>query len=285
MGFVLLLLALGMYTLSAMNRPLGPPLELVVSEDAEAKEQPAVEPRTVSLQTQKTCGNSGVMNLLVIGLPLPNHTIHQGLGSLRLVTVDFDNTTATITSLPRDNVIEGASISQIYINEREEAKGNPDNVIHRKATQSLAQVIVDEFNFVPDHYITLNPSPFVDLVDEIGGINIDIPEDVSNIIQEDIDPFEAGENQNLDGQQTLDYARLFQDPSISDSTRFDRQKQVIIAICEALIKPSNWSKIDDLIKDARKMIITDLSVDQARDLACMAELVGESVQFEEFIIP
>ena len=48
---------------------------------------------------------------------------------------------------------------------------------------------------------------------------------------------------------------------------------VIHGIMNAVLDADNWENIPELVKEARKMVVTDLSVDQANDLACMVEEV------------
>ena len=63
--------------------------------------------------------------------------------------------------------------------------------------------------------------------------------------------------------------------------RFDRQNIVLQGLLAAIRKPENWGKVPDLVKEARKTILTDLSVDQAMDLKCIIEEVGSDADLLE----
>ena len=53
---------------------------------------------------------------------------------------------------------------------------------------------------------------------------------------------------------------------------------VLKGILAATIKPQNWTKIPRLINDVNQAVITDLSLNQTIDLACIAGKVGENTR-------
>ena len=63
--------------------------------------------------------------------------------------------------------------------------------------------------------------------------------------------------------------------------RFERQNQVLQALLGASLKSENWSALPDLIKLVRRILVTDLSTNQADDLACMVEKYGEQAELIE----
>jgi len=91
-------------------------------------------------------------------------------------------------------------------------------------------------------------------------------------ITSDYKHFPVGE-QTLSGQETLDFVRILYPNGLGPDYfgRFERQNMVIHALLDAVLEPANWSAAPDLVKDARKMVVTDLSVNQASQLACMVE--------------
>jgi LCP family protein required for cell wall assembly len=288
-GLAAFLLFGGLYVLSWMQRPLDPPLELDVPPTLMA-----VLPASGKLQTQPTnpalnCGNSGQMPLILLGVNMPEIIGHAGADAVRLMVVDFDNMAVNSLALPADLWVETpedlvdelgpmASLNMIYYQAREDASGNTQ-VIARKATQVVTQVIVDTFGFVPDKYVHLEGEPFIDLVNELGGITVFLQNEVDGT-PENYGVFPAGNN-DLDGQRALDFVRLLHPkggPNPDYFGRFQRQNLAIWAIFDALTQPTNWDNLPDLLKDARKMVTTDLSVDQARDLSCMLDEVGQDAQ-------
>jgi hypothetical protein len=256
--FVALILASALFTLSLMKRPLGPSLDLTIPDKLPGDR--SFTSSSSFIQTQptnaaKTCGNSGIMQILVTGISLPQNSSVHGVGVVRLVTVDFDELSVSTETKDVESQVtwttkdgeEDLKLTEVYLRARDDAKGNNEEVVHRKATQELAQVVVDNYGFVPSHYVTVNPSAFVTIVDLIGGISVN--------------------GQSMSGEKALTYiteVEFGEDP-------IDRQNQVLQAIKEAALRPANLSNADELIKQARKLVITDLSVDQLRDLACVIE--------------
>lgn len=282
-GLVILLLVASFSVLKLYNQPLGPSLNLNIPPGAVPTTfQPA--PRW---QVDKVCAGTGVMNLILIGQASPMLEGHYGADAVRLAKVDFDSKSVAILSLPSDLWVgaavlddpaqETAPLNQIYQQAYLAAKGNSEEVLTRKATETLAQVVVDNFGFIPDHYATVQGEPFVDMVNTLGGIIVTVPGDIL-----DVPPgwstFYSG-TQTLGGKQTLDYVRLLL-PAENDYEglleRFERQNQVLHALLEASLRTENWSELPNLIKTARRVLVTDLSTNQADDLACMVEEAGRN---------
>ena len=172
------------------------------------------------------------------------------------------------------------ALNQIYQIAYESVPGNqPDDVRARKATETLAQAVVDNFGFVPDHYVTVKGEPFIELVDTLDGIEVDVQQDILDVPL-GWSTFYSG-TQTLDGQQTLDYVRILlpaDTPLESLWERFDRQNQVLQALLVASLKTENWSELPELVKLVRKILVTDLSTNQADDLACMVERYGSEAE-------
>ena len=57
-------------------------------------------PTTALEEVSTNCGNTGTMRMLVIGLTLPTDVEVLGADAIRLVTLDFDQPSATIMSMP-----------------------------------------------------------------------------------------------------------------------------------------------------------------------------------------
>jgi anionic cell wall polymer biosynthesis LytR-Cps2A-Psr (LCP) family protein len=288
--FIAVLIPTGViFARNLLNRPLNPPLELDVPFIAEVAEAPSNQ----SNNNKRTCGNSGKMNILQIGVASPVEVGHPGADLIRLVVVDFDQVKAGILALPADlwvNTPEDlvddldtfAPLNLIYLTVLEASPSDNEQVRIRKATQTLAQTILDEFGFVPDKYININGDAFIELVDTLDeGITITLDKEVDGT-PEFYDVYPEGVNV-LNGQKTLDFVRILYPKGIGLDYfgRFERQNLVIHALLDAVLQPKNWDAVPDLLKEVRKMVVTDLSVDQTRDLACMVEEIDGDVTLVE----
>ncbi len=287
LGVILTLLGITGVAFALAKAQLGPSLELDIPPQVQAKQQAAIQ--SAPQAQQKTCGNTGVMRLLVIGRASPITAGLYGADAIRLVEVNFDTPAVGILTLPvqlwvdtpvlANAGVEKAPLNQVYQIAWETARGEPDPVRSRKATQALAQTILDNFEFVTDHYVTVEEAPFIEFIDQLGGIEVNLPEAVDGTM-EGYGVYPSGV-QVLSGLRALNLTRLMHpsgqaQPDIWGSLQ--RQTIVIQGMRDTLLKPENVGKILDLAKAIRKAVITDLSVDQAHDLACMVEEVGNQAR-------
>jgi LCP family protein required for cell wall assembly len=156
-----------------------------------------------------------------------------------------------------------------------------------RATAGAVQELVG----VPlDGAIVVNLNGFVDLVDAIGGLWIDIPfsvydanypvSDGSGYIEVN---FRAG-CQKLNGERALQYARTrHQD---SDYGRMRRQQRVIVALGRQLDPIGLLPRVPDLLAIARDNLWTTIQPDEVADLAALAARADtDDVQYYLFWPP
>jgi LCP family protein required for cell wall assembly len=132
---------------------------------------------------------------------------------------------------------------------------------------------------VPIHfYVRVNFTAFEKFIDEVGGIDIYVPETIDDPLYPDeaygYDPFyiEAGEN-HLDGKTALRYART-RATFGGDFDRGRRQQEVILAVRDQVIKldqlPRLIAKAPMLMETLGDAVRTDMSLEQALQLAQLA---------------
>ena len=108
------------------------------------------------------------------------------------------------------------------------------------------KTIEDCFNVQVDHYVRVNFNSFVQIVDAVGGVDLDITEmeakalnwevpSNSMLIVNHVDP---GPN-HFDGYTALQYARLRKIDN--DWKRVERQRTVIKAVLDQVQNASAWS--------------------------------------------
>jgi LCP family protein required for cell wall assembly len=144
----------------------------------------------------------------------------------------------------------------------------------------LAMQTVEELLGVPiDFYAQIDFSAFVRFIDEIDGVKIDVPEEIT------IDPL--GDNnvktlkpgrQTLPGDLALAYARARKTEG-GDFDRAQRQQQVILAIRDRIINfdmlPTLIRKSGVLYNELSSGIHTNLTLEQTIKLAWMAVQIPE----------
>jgi len=107
----------------------------------------------------------------------------------------------------------------------------------------LSQSIEQSFGIQPDKYARLNFDAFVQLVDAVGGIRVDVQREIVDYQYPTPDygttvvRFSPGV-QHMDGETALIYARTRH--ADDDYGRADRQQQVMNALARKLVNPINW---------------------------------------------
>lgn len=142
---------------------------------------------------------------------------------------------------------------------------------------------MERFLNVPvDYYVKFNFESFVQIVDSLGGIDIDVP--VTFTEQDSKDQagmihLEKG-FQHLNGEQALALARTRKIDS--DTMRGQRQQLVIEAIAKKAMSVQSISKMGSLLDAVDKNMKTNLTFDDM--LAITKNMAGSDLQMEKMQI-
>jgi LCP family protein required for cell wall assembly len=164
--------------------------------------------------------------------------------------LDVGRRTATLVSIPRDTWVRIPGHGMQKINAAYAYGG----------TQLSAVAVSRLMGGVPiDATIALQPVGAAQLVDALGGLNVDVDEDMNydDDAQQLHIHLKKG-RQYLTGSQVLGYIRFRHDPT-SDFGRMHRQQRVLHLMLDQLSQPQNWLKLPRLLGLARKDVVTDLS--------------------------
>ncbi|MHC1784991.1 MAG: LCP family protein [Anaerolineaceae bacterium] len=248
------------------------------------EEMPTPEPTVVSTEIPGACGGSGSMTILLTGKDAGYFKPPYGADAIRLIDVDYVASKVTIFSIPRNLMVKTANLENYgtsetrlgdayqIIMEKESQAADVDI----KATSALAQIIYDNFGVLPDHYVTIKSTLIKDLVNAIGGIEVDVPAEISS----DNLKLSAGK-QRLDGQTAQEFLRFRENSYSSEWNRIPRQNAVILGLQKKILSPSIVTQIPELINQFRYGTTTDLSVQQIVNLTCMAGSVSsQNITFE-----
>jgi LCP family protein required for cell wall assembly len=245
----------------------------------------------------------GRLNLLLIGSDAGPGRWMARMDSINVVSVEIATGRVAIFSLWRytGNVPLPPESAGAFKNGRFPdwlnalyvyAMGHPDqfpggDARGFRATAGAVQELIGQ---PLDGAIVVNLNGFVDLVDAIGGLWIDIPFSVHDDHYALPDGsgykvlnFSAG-CQKLDGERALEYARTrHQD---SDFGRMRRQQRVIIALARQLDPIAMLPRVPDLLGIARDNLWTTIQPDEIADLAELAARVDTNdVQYYLFWPP
>ena len=228
------------------------------------------------------------INIVFLGLDrrlgVPEHTAAR-TDSVFVLTIDPFSKTAGVFSIPRDLLVEIPNGSGGYYTDRINVVWETGEFIYDGYDGGGAGLVKDtiEHNFgIPiDNYVILDFADFIDLVDEVGGVDIDVPEYVADF---DYTEYEGSSGyaveflqgpEHMDGQRALAYARIRK--GSNDFKRIERQQLVIQATADKafsldlLLDPAKALDLYGKFKNAVQSDISDLRVP---GLAKLAQQVG-----------
>lgn len=267
--------------LAAVSDGPGPDFNPIPGQAATGQTAPEVSAGTiaapggqVSPDTIPEWSGTERVNILLLGVDLrcdeegPTHS-----DTIIVATIDPVSQSAALLSLPRDLWVEipnfGANrINQAYfLGQAYELPGGG---------AGLAVETVEAFLGIPiDYYLAVDFKAFVDFVDMMDGVVIDVPERIEDPNYPDncygYDPFtiDAGQ-QRLDGATALKYART-RVTFGGDVDRAGRQQQVILAVRDQATQlntlPQLLFNAPQLWQSFQDNVDTDLKLDEALQLA------------------
>ena len=236
---------------------------------------PAIELPTDSLQPW-----SGKERITILMLGIDQRCDEDGpthTDSLMLVTIDPVGLSAGVMSLPRDMWVEipGFDVDRInqahYYGEAYEYPGGGP---------ALAVETVESFLGIQiDYYAAVNFDAFIEVVNQIGGIDISVPEAIDDQTYPDrcygYDPFqiEAGDQQ-LDGETALKYARTRATLG-GDVDRAGRQQAVVMAVRDKVLSldmiPQLIARAPEMWQTLQANIRTNMTPEEAIQLVLLAQ--------------
>ena len=193
--------------------------------------------------------------MLLLGSDERAEDITQGARTDTNILCRIDPTTNTVSllSIPRDTQIYVAGVGQTKFNSAYAYGGVATTI---KAVKDLCDVDVD-------HYAEIDFEGLVDLIDAVGGIDVEVDELIDDPDAGDI-VIEPG-LQHLDGEAALVFARsrAYFD---GDYTRQANQRKVIMALAYKMLE-SPASELMGVIQASTKFLTTDMSVDDILSVA------------------
>ncbi|MEH6891141.1 LCP family protein [Bacillus sp. JJ864] len=253
---VLLLIGAGSYTWFLVNKASSAvrnaSQNLERGEKSELREQ-AVKPVTnnVSVLIMGIDENKG-REKLYAGAFHPD--------ALLLATFNKDSKTVKLVSIPRDTYtyvpVEQKKDKITHSYSRGAIKNGKDG-----GPQATIESVEKLFNVPVDYFVRFNFNSFIKVVDDLGGIDLDVP--VTFTEQDSNDTagaihLEKG-YQHLNGEQALALARTRKIDS--DAMRGQRQQLVIEAIVKKLASAGSITKVGKVIDDINGEFKTNFSFD------------------------
>jgi len=259
-----------------------PPTNQKVSEP-ESPAKPTATPKIVLKVTPTikapVCGQIGTWTILTLG----RSTRHQErTRSIRLIKVDFDQSNVLVYSFPpylaldtpglvAEYNIKYSYLEDIFPKVVKVAGESPETDF--KATQALAQILLDNFGIPIDHYITIQDTVLMEAVDALGGIYVNVAKDFTmpDDTSHEGEVIKAG-IRLFDGDMIRAYVSELTDNE-DEFVRLARQNAVLEGMRKKMVDPNTLLQVIELYSVYKKNVVTDLSLEQMTSLGCLARLV------------
>ena len=173
---------------------------------------------------EKNEEESGIINILLIGLDGRNSDADSRTDSIILATVDTNSKRLKLTSFMRDMYVPIPGHGQGRINTAY-FFGGPDLLI---------KTINQDFNLSVQYYMSIDFKAFQDLVEKVGGVDVEVKDyevkEINKYIKEvngsNSKLISGSGYQHLNGQQALSYCRI-RKVGNGDYERTERQRKLL----------------------------------------------------------
>jgi len=213
----------------------------------------------------------GQINILLLGSD-------QRLGSggfrtdtILLLTINPADNKVSLTSFPRDLYVYVPGWTMQRIN----------TAFAHGDFETIAQTFEYNLGVRPDHYVMINFWSFEEVINSLGGIDVQVSQALSEYTGQGWFTIPAGTN-HMNGETALYYSRSRM--STSDFDRNRRQQEVITAIIDRLMSVYTISKVPELFKIYSNNVTTDLKLLDVLPLVPMAARFKNASKIQRYYI-
>lgn len=191
-----------------------------------------------------------VVNFLVCGIDdWEGRDMGERTDVIMVASFDIESGAVNVLQFPRDTYIP------------ENYATNKINAVYGASTDGgidgLAKIIYSNFDLTLDHYVTINLDGVRDMVDAVGGVEVNVPVSFSL----DGVTIQAG-LQTLNGEQALQVVRERHSYANADLGRMRTQRLVIASLVSKLLSMPK-SDLVGLVPTLISYVNTDLTINEA----------------------
>lgn len=222
-----------------------------------------MENQDIKLSTNKSLTEP--FTILLLGVDsaqdeLKANTVFNG-DTMMLITFNPKTLNTTVFSVPRDTYVPIA------------CNGNKSNKINSSAVGGATCVINTIENLTDidiDYYVKINFKGVVDLVDALGGVDVNVPvkfceQDSNRLFGENEICLETGE-QTLNGEQALALARHRKTLPTGDFQRVQHQQLVVEAMAKKVKSIRSVNTLYDILNVVSRNIETNIDTSEILNL-------------------
>lgn len=201
-----------------------------------------------SHNTQIGGRGSHIVNILLIGQDRREGESRARSDSMILCTFNKQTKQLIMTSFLRDLYVEIPGYNSNRINAAYAAGG----------MSLLDKTLEKNFGLYIDGNVEVDFNQFADIVNLLGGVEIELRQDEANFINEETGSSLSQGVHILNGDQALAYTRIRKLDADGDFSRTNRQRKVISALLDAY-KSSSLTTVLSLVTKILPMITTDMN--------------------------
>lgn len=185
-------------------------------------------------------------------------TIEDGrTDSLMVATFNKESRQVTLVSIPRDSYVD-------IVTDDGEFKDKINHAYAYGGIDTTIATVEKLFDIPIDYYATINFDGIENLVDAVGGVEVDVLVPISGQATGNVE-LEPGV-QVLDGKEALAYARMRKDDPEGDIGRAKRQQQVLEAIINEATTINSFTKLNRIMNAIGDNIRTNMTLSEAAQL-------------------
>ncbi|GGA64891.1 LCP family protein [Ornithinibacillus halotolerans] len=229
------------------------------------------------LRDQAVDPNIHNVSVLIIGVDTSEHRKDQGnprSDTLMLATLNQKEKSVKLVSIPRD--------SYVYIPE----VGYETKINHAHAyggVKATIDTVENLFDIPVDYFVKMNFEAFVDVVDAIDGIKVNVPYEFYESNSQDVKGaihLMPGE-QTLNGEEALALARTRK--LDNDIERGKRQQEIIKAIVKKSVSLGSFFKLDNVIQAVGGNMTTNMTFDEMKSFVSYG-IGGNELDIETYTL-
>lgn len=198
-------------------------------------------------------------SVLILGTDVKDESQPWRSDVMMVVTINPNEKSMKMLSIPRDTYTEitnsngvKTKINAAPVYGQQSGVGPVTNTVYT----------VEEFLNIPiDYYVKVNFTGFMEIVDALGGVDVNIPFTFTMRLFNEYITYQEGPA-HLDGRQALGYVRMRKEDPRGDAGRNERQREVFQSLMEQALSIKSISKVDDILRSVGNNVTHDFEVSQ-----------------------
>ncbi|WP_273702082.1 LCP family protein [Acetomicrobium sp.] len=230
---------------------------------------PKVESIKESVQHDE---KTGKINICIVGKD--NTEDSHRADTILFTTLDLDNKTVQVLSIPRDTRVQISGRGWDKINHAYPYGG----------IELLNRTLINYLGMPIHYYIELDYSSFPKIVDLLGGVDIYVEKRLKYVDKAGGLYIDIPQGlQHMDGETALKFVR-FRHDALGDIGRIKRQQQFMKALLQKIANQAVSTKMPTLLKEILQAVQTDLPAEEALKLAMyFRDIPPQNIRF--FTLP